>query len=447
MTRLKLAWHALLTDAGPASPSVHLHEVEGPQSLTSELLSVDAQTEEVAPTYGETPTATSLRPQVDLGFLPIYVPMVTPFIGEVDQCQSACERLICDQATSVFDDNVLNRFEPSPSSEQLDAEPSTKPETHVDELAAIREILQLQVNQLHGVNKDVEDSVAGVCSGFHGIAERAQAAVASARSANISESAASGTVSPLEEMHQVLESLLVAVQSSCSFSKSAAEQLCQLERRLVGIDKVVSEVEDIAGRAKMVALNGRIEASRLGERGKAFAVVAQETKDLADKAGKTSCTIRESINELAVELFDTTAEMRQRAKTDAENVEKTNAAVRQLLTRLEQTYCQMNMAMTATANISVELRSDIGKAVTSMQFQDRVSQRVAHVVEALTGLADLIHPWCSEASATEAKRHFDSWQSEMAQHYTMDSERTANGASPQCGSTGKSDNTLNVELF
>lgn len=432
MTRLKLAWHALLTDAGPASSSVQ----------SSIQFCVDAQAEEGITAIGE-PTTLSPQPQVDLGFLPIYVQEVAApeiFDSPDPSAASSDPSGPCDSCAS-------NPCEPFPSIEPQQAEPSIKPKTHVDELAAIREILQLQVNQLRGVNKDVEDSVAGVCSGFHGIAERAQAAVASARSANISESAASGTVSPLEEMHQVLESLLVAVQSSCSFSKSAAEQLCQLERRLVGIDKVVSEVEDIAGRAKMVALNGRIEASRLGERGKAFAVVAQETKDLADKAGKTSCTIRESINELAVELFDTTAEMRQRAKTDAENVEKTNAAVRQLLKRLEQTHCQMNMAMTATANISVELRSDIGKAVTSMQFQDRVSQRVAHVVEALTGLADLIHPWCSEASATEAKRHFDSWQSEMAQHYTMDSERTANGASPQCGSTGKSDNTLNVELF
>ena len=344
------------------------------------------------------------------------------------------------------------QFEPGnskpESSESLHCAALDKTATHVDELAAVAKVLQLLKHQLHGVNKDVEESVAGVCSGFHGMAQRAQAAVSSARNVTVGDAKASEAVNPLTEIQQVLEKLLKAVQTSCSFSQTAAERLSDLEKRLSSLEKIVREVEDIASRAKMVALNGRIEASRLGPAGKAFGVVAQETKDLADKAGKTGSSIRQSINELAIQLFKTTAEMRQRAESDSTNAKLTSSAVQQLLSNLEQTHHQMNNAMTTTARISLELQNDIGKAVMSMQFQDRVSQRVEHVGETLDSLVELIDPWCAAASSIEAQRHFDSWQSKMATRYTMDSERYA-------GTDGKlvraqsnhADNHCEPELF
>ncbi|MDX1926000.1 MAG: methyl-accepting chemotaxis protein [Pirellulaceae bacterium] len=340
---------------------------------------------------------------------------------------------------------------PDSDSSHLDSDVSAVPyhaqdatTTHVNELAAVALVLQALKQQLHGASRDVEESVAGVCSGFQGMAKRAQAAVASAQSATIG-SADSDEVNPLDEMHQVLEVLLKAVQSSCSFSQAAAERLSQLEKRLTDLEKIVHEVEDIAGRAKMVALNGRIEASRLGIAGKAFGVVAQETKDLADKAGKTGCSIRQSINELAIELFKTTAEMRRRAESDSKNVEATNSAVQKLLSRLEQTHHQMNAAMNSTASISTELQNDIGRAVMSMQFQDRVSQRVAHVVETLTSVVELIDPWCSEATAREVQRHYEFWNTRMSALYTMDSERDAGQATKL--SSGEPEESHSVELF
>jgi len=308
----------------------------------------------------------------------------------------------------------------------------TEVDDHQTELAAVGKVLGLLEGQLKSINQDVESSVVGICSGFHGMAQRAQAAVVAAQNATTQNATtqnatSSGTTAtnndPTLEMQKVLEALLKNVQASCQFSQSAAAKLLHLEQRLASVEKIVGEVEDIAGRAKMVALNGRIEAARLGETGKAFGVVAQETKELADKAAQTSQAIRQSITKLAVELAGTTAEMRLRAESDTVGFQQTNVVARELLNKLDITHRQMSDSMENTVNISMALQADIAKAVMSLQFQDRVSQCVIHVMETLSGLVDRIDPWCASANPNEAQQHFESWQREIAARYTMDSER------------------------
>ncbi len=318
---------------------------------------------------------------------------------------------------------------------------------HVEELAAVGKVLQVLVQQLSGVNLDIEESVTGVSAGFYGMAQRAQAAVAAARSATVGDVPIDrDSHSPLAEIQQVLNKLLADVQSSFRFSQLASEKLAHLEKQLGGVEKVVGEVEGIAGRAKMVALNGRIEASRLGIAGKAFGVVAQETKDLADKAAQTGCAIRQSINELARELFQTTGEIKCRADRDAIELLEMNATVVGLLGKLDQTYQQMTEAMARTAKLSGELQNDIGKAVMSMQFQDRVSQRIAHVVQSLDILINRLDPFCSKADIAETTRVFNVWLGEMQSHYTMDSERLFDSQST-ASRTGAHSQTNSSELF
>lgn len=441
MTRLTRAWHAFLADPGSTPQAADLHAMNGVQAFVQEPPNLSAQ-----PTL--TATALNLRTlqtQVPLSSCSTCPFSASPLPATAIDGPVGTPSSIEPTALDLKSNETLDlgtAHDRSTSREHVEAA-----KTHIDELAAVAKVLQLLEHQLSGVNKDVEESVAGVCAGYSGISRRAQEAVSSARSATVGDAQCSNASKPLEEMQHVLEALLVAVQASCGFSQSATDKLSQLEKRLGGVEKNVAEVEDIAGRAKMVALNGRIEASRLGIAGKAFGVVAQETKELADKAGKTGCSIRESINALAKELFEAAAEMRRRADSDAARFQKTNSEVRQLLTKLEQTHRQMNLAMATTANISIELQSDIGRAVMSMQFQDRVSQRVSHIVDAIEGLVQRIQPWCAEANLSETQKYFDAWQAEMESRYTMDSERHAGPEVGLLHTPLKATYNSSVELF
>jgi hypothetical protein len=61
----------------------------------------------------------------------------------------------------------------------------------------------------------------------------------------------------------------------------------------------VRQIEDVAKRTKLLALNALIEAAHAGQEGKGFAVVAQEVGDISDEVSRISATLT---GELATSL-------------------------------------------------------------------------------------------------------------------------------------------------
>jgi methyl-accepting chemotaxis protein len=67
-------------------------------------------------------------------------------------------------------------------------------------------------------------------------------------------------------------------------SRAIAESILALSERAQAIGEIIAAVNDIAEQTNLLALNASIEASRAGEHGSAFSVVAGEIKALADQS-------------------------------------------------------------------------------------------------------------------------------------------------------------------
>lgn len=323
------------------------------------------------------------------------------------------------------------------------------PNEHIVNVVAVCNVLAVLEGQIKDINQDVETSVAGVCKGFQGMAVRAQSAV-SAASESISSGAkdSGGGKDMIAEMQKVLNSLLENVRSSSDFTQAVSEKLTSIESRLEAIEKTLGDVEELANKAKVVALNGQIEASRIGSAGLAFAVVARETKALSTNAASTSDAIRKLISKLTAEVKVTADEIRQRTDIDANRFVESEQQARELLHDIDVNHKQIVKSLNTTSEISGELRGDIARAVMSMQFQDRVSQRMAHVAETLEILVHEVDAKSFTYCEAEARGRSDQWLSQISKKYTMDSERIALSGDGELVTTAtSSSDDFDVELF
>ncbi len=80
-----------------------------------------------------------------------------------------------------------------------------------------------------------------------------------------------------------------------------------LESGSFHIDGVVSSIRQIAAQTKMIALNARVEATRVGRRGEPFAVVADEVSNLAQLTAHASQSAMDRLAGLQAAITESTA--------------------------------------------------------------------------------------------------------------------------------------------
>jgi methyl-accepting chemotaxis protein len=289
--------------------------------------------------------------------------------------------------------------------------------------AGASQVLPLLGAQLRDITQDLEGSVLGVCGSFQGISRRSRDIVQLAEAAIAGGDQGEGGEEVITAAHHTLNNLLGNVQSSCEFVGAQSARLNQLEQHLLQVEKSLKRVEDISSHAKLVALNGQIEAARVGEAGKAFSVVAQETKSLAVNAAEASTTIKALIETLAEALRSTAADLDARTQQDFAVLNDSQLAVSSTLQKLQATNQAMSTSLSNTTQINREIQVDIGKAVMAMQFQDRINQRLDHVIEALHELSSDLRPPENSVALNTVQVLVGNWTTWFTSLSTMESER------------------------
>lgn len=208
-----------------------------------------------------------------------------------------------------------------------------------------------------------------------------------------------------------MESLYKITEESNSANKKIYDLIIKTNDSSQKISEASSLISSIALQTKLLALNAAIEASKAGQAGRGFSVVADEIKELAALSADSSKDIEEIVSELqknaanAVDIMDRikniTAEQTQRVESSRANYKFINGAMEEsqkashhLSDTGKEMYDMKNMILTLLehlTDIAKQNSSAAGEVNRSMEEEADVLEEIAASSDILSGLAEDLH--------------------------------------------------------
>ncbi|MGD8591131.1 MAG: methyl-accepting chemotaxis protein [Chromatiales bacterium] len=243
----------------------------------------------------------------------------------------------------------------------------------------------------------------------------------------------------LDEVVVDLDELLRREESMLGQVKGMAEFTDELDGMAQGVRSVAEQIN-------VLALNAAIEAARAGQQGRGFAVVADEVRKLAASSAGTGELIGGKVGEITRSM-NHTLELAERSKGfDDELVDKTEQTIEQVLKMLEETVKVLNADAVSLRNNSENISNKISAMLVDLQFQDRVSQVLQHVLDSMARTETSITEISQQSQDTRSASllRIDTLLEAMLQEYSTHEEiqHHQKGESQKSASRSESDLTF-----
>lgn len=284
-------------------------------------------------------------------------------------------------------------------SRHMPTQPATQPEVLAGMAHSRVDSLLLQTHkefdtQLSGSDEDLNqvqtllsDAIEKLLSSFGGMQQLIQAqreaalTVSSDGDNNISDS--------LGETSETLKALVGSIVNNSKIGMELVEKMETVSQQVQGILQLLGEIDAISKQTNLLSLNAAIEAARAGESGRGFAVVADEVRKLSERAEHFSTQIRGNIKQVHTALVAAEESINHMASLDMDFALASKSRLDAIMQRVQQTNEEMAVVIAKQTEISGQVNDVVGQAVTSLQFQDMVSQLLQHSRKRLDSMQEV----------------------------------------------------------
>ena len=239
---------------------------------------------------------------------------------------------------------------------------------------AVNRVLNGAIRQLRRVSEGVAATSAQISAASENMATNAseQAAAMESSSASMEEMAAMTrqNAENARLSNDIMAETLAAGRTARGNLAELVGSVAEITRNSEETQRIVRNIDEIAFQTNLLALNAAVEAARAGQAGAGFAVVAQEVRNLAGRAGEAARGTAERIRR-TIESVET-----GNALTNA-----TEEAFRQNAEAAERIAERVAEIVAASAEQARGIES-VNEAIGEV---DRITQRNAAVAEETAG--------------------------------------------------------------
>lgn len=262
----------------------------------------------------------------------------------------------------------------------------------IDDYLAARErfgdaVLPVWCRHIENSRTQMEEAVSDLAGRFSNIVDKLDNAV-HVSSADCAGGASITDVFSSSESR--LGSVVTSMKSAMSSKHAMLAQIKDLERFTRELRGMAEGVASIAAQTNLLALNAAIEAARAGPAGRGFAVVAQEVRQLSMRSAETGKEITNRVGLISSAILAASEAANQSSEAEQKSMQSAEGMIEAVLSEFRQITDALVEQSEQLKQNSVGIQGEVGEALVQLQFQDRVSQVMAHVRENMERLVPLL---------------------------------------------------------
>jgi methyl-accepting chemotaxis protein len=232
-----------------------------------------------------------------------------------------------------------------------------------------------------------------------------------------------------------LRSLLDMLAGAAASKQQMLGKIEGLQSVTAHLQEMAADVASIAWQTNLLALNAAIEAARAGEAGRGFAVVANEVRMLSNRSADAGKHIAEQVGRISAAIDATCRAAGESMREETRAVQASEQKIGNVLGSLRGVTDALVQSSDLLQRESTGIQAEVAEALVQLQFQDRVSQILAHVRQNIARLPGWLDEQVQDAGTALPPLDARSLLAELESTYAMAEERqlhkSSNTPAPQ----------------